>query len=71
MAVQTLFKYSVAWVGAVYNMFRENTGMLSPGGSYDLYPVNNDPVEGITLVLVGIPFRNQLSWVKIAKKNRR
>ena len=49
-------------------VFRENTGILSPGGSYDLSPVNNDSFEGITLVLVGIPFHNQLSWLKVVRK---
>ena len=49
-------------------IFRENTGILSPGGSYDLSPINNDPFEVITLVLVGIPFHNQLIWLKVARK---
>ena len=43
-------------------IFHENTELLPPGDSSDLSPGNNDPTNGITLVLVGVPFGNQLGW---------
>ena len=38
--------------------FHETKELVPFGDSYDLYPGNNDPTEGITLVIFGIPFRN-------------
>ena len=49
-------------------MFHDNTELLPSGDSYDLSPVNNDPIERITLVLVGIPVINQLGWVEVVKE---
>ena len=43
-------------------MFHKNTELILPGDSSRVYPGNNDPTEGITLVLVDIPFSNQLGW---------
>ena len=45
--------------------FNENTELIPSGKSYDLYPDNNDPTDGIMLVLVGITLRNQLGWVEV------
>ena len=41
-------------------MFHENTELLPSADSYEIYPVNNDTTEGITLLLVGITLINQL-----------
>ena len=49
-------------------MFHENTELFPSGDSYDISMGNNEPTENITLVLVGIPIRNQLGWVKLAKE---
>ena len=50
-------------------MFHENKELLPSVDWYDLYPGNNYPTEHITLVLVGIPFINQLGWVEIPKED--
>ena len=39
--------------------FRENKELLPSRDCYELYPVNNYPTEGITILIVGIPFCNQ------------
>ena len=46
-------------------MFHENTEMFPSGDSYDISPSNNYPTDHITLFLVGILIRNQLSWVEV------
>ena len=45
--------------------FNENTELIPSGEYYDLYPDNNDPTDGIMLVLFGITLRNQLGWVEV------
>ena len=50
-------------------LFHENTELLPSVEFDDLYTVNNDPTDHITLVLVGIPVRNQPDWVEAAKKD--
>ena len=45
--------------------FHENTELFPCGECYDLSTGNNGPTENITLVLVEIPVRNQLVWVKV------
>ena len=50
-------------------MFHENIELFPSGDSYDISPGNNEPTERITLVLVGIPIRNQLGWVEVAKED--
>ena len=47
----------------------ENTELLPSGDYYDRYTGNNDPIEGIKLVLVGIPVINQLVWVDLSNKD--
>ena len=49
-------------------MFHKNTDLLPSGDCYDLSSGNNDPTEQITLVLVGIPVRNQPGLVEIVKE---
>ena len=49
-------------------IFHKNTGLLLSGDSNDISPGNNDPIERITLVLVGITIRKQLVWVEAVKK---
>ena len=49
-------------------IIHENKDLLLSGDSFDLSPGNNDTTEGITLVLVGITFRNQLVWVWVVKE---
>ena len=44
-------------------IFHENSYVLPSGDSSGLSHRINDPTEGITLVLVGVHFRNQLVWV--------
>ena len=48
-------------------MFNENTELLPPNESSDIYTGNYNPTEGIALVLVGICFRNQLLLVEVSK----
>ena len=48
-------------------MFHENTDLLPSGDLYDLYPGNTDPTKHITLVLVGIPVRDQPELVEVLK----
>ena len=50
-------------------MFHENTELFSSGDPYDISTGRIDPTERITLVLVGIPIRNQLGWVEVAKED--
>ena len=50
-------------------ILHENTELLPYVDSYELSPGNNDPTEGIMLVLVQIPFLNQLGWVEIYIEN--
>ena len=50
-------------------IFHENTELLPSVDCYDLYPGNNDPAEHTTIVLVGIPVRNQTDWVEVAKED--
>ena len=49
-------------------IFHENTELFPSGDSYDISPVNNYPIEHITLVLVGVPIRNKLGWVELVKE---
>ena len=50
-------------------MFHQNKELLPPGDYSDLSTGNNEPNESITLVYVGIPFRNQLGWDEVVKEN--
>ena len=50
-------------------MFNENTNMLPPGDSSDLYPVNNDTTEEIKLLLFMVPLRNQILWVGVVTED--
>ena len=50
-------------------MFHENTELFPTGGSYEISPGNNDPIERITLVFFGIPISDQLGWAEVAKEN--
>ena len=50
-------------------MLHENTELFPSGDYYDISLGNNYPTERITLVLVGIPIRNQLVWVEAAKED--
>ena len=50
-------------------MFNENTELLPSGDSSDIYHGNDNTTEGIKPVLVGIPFRNELGWVEVEKKD--
>ena len=50
-------------------ILHENTELLPSVDHHDLYPGNNDPTEGIKLLLFGIPFRNQFGWLKVAKED--
>ena len=49
-------------------IFHENIELFPSGDSYDIYLGNNEPTERTTLVLVGIPIRNQLGWVEVEKE---
>ena len=49
-------------------ILRENTELIPSSDSYELSPGNNVPTDGTTLVLVGIPTRNQLGCVEVAKE---
>ena len=48
--------------------FHENTELLPSSDSYEISQDNNDLTKRITLVLVGIPIRNQLGWIEVAKE---
>ena len=48
-------------------MFHENTGLRPSGDSYEFYKLNNDPTKNIAPVFFGIPGRNQIVWVELAK----
>ena len=48
--------------------FHENTKLFPSGDSYNIYLCNNDPTKCITVILVGVPIRNQLGWVEVAKE---
>ena len=50
--------------------FHENTELFPSDDSYDIYPGNNYPTKRIKFLLVGIPIRNQLEWVEVAKEDR-
>ena len=50
-------------------MFHENIELFPSGDFYDISPGNNDPTKRLTIFLVGIPVRNQLGWVKVAKED--
>ena len=50
-------------------IFHKITDLLPSGDCYYLSPGNNEPIEHITLVLVGIPVRNQLVWVEVANED--
>ena len=43
--------------------------MLPSGDSNNDSLGNNNPTERITLVVVGVPVRNQLGWVKLFKED--
>ena len=43
--------------------------MLPSGDSNNDSLGNNNPTERITIVVVGVPFRNQLGWVKLFKED--
>ena len=49
--------------------FHENTELIPTGKYYGLSIGNNNPTEGLTLVLVGINIINQLGWLEAAKKD--
>ena len=49
-------------------MFHKNIELLPFGDSYEISPSNNYPTKLITLVLVVIPVRTQLYWVKVARE---
>ena len=49
-------------------MFHENIDLFPYDDSYDISMSNKDPTERITIVLVGIPIRNQLGWVEFVKE---
>ena len=49
-------------------MLHEKIELIPYVESYDLFPGNNDPTEVIIFVIVGIPFRNKLGWVEVAKE---
>ena len=48
-------------------MFHENIDLFPYDDSYDISMSNKDPTERITIVLVGIPIRNQLIWLEVVK----
>ena len=48
-------------------MFHENKELIPSGDSSEISPGNNDPAGGITLVLVVIPFINNIGWVEVTK----
>ena len=48
-------------------IFHENIELFPSGDSYDISPGNNYPTKRITLVLVGMPIRNQLGWSEVEK----
>ena len=50
-------------------IYHENTELFPSGDSYDISPGKNDPTKHIKIVLVGIPIRNQLGWVEVAKED--
>ena len=50
-------------------VFHENTKLLPSSDSYELYPGNNYPSEVITIILVGIPVRKKIDWVKVSKED--
>ena len=50
-------------------IFHKNTDLFPSVDPYDISPGNNDPTKRIKLVLVGIPTRNKLVWVKVAKED--
>ena len=50
-------------------MFHENTELFPSGDSYDISTGNNYPNGRITLVLVGIPIKNQLGWFEVVKED--
>ena len=43
--------------------------LLPSGDSPELSPGNNNPTEFITLVLVGLPFRNQIGRAEVANED--
>ena len=47
-------------------IFNENPDQFPSGDSYEISPDDSDTTKYITLVLVGIPTRNQLGWVEVA-----
>ena len=49
-------------------MFHKNTELLPSCDSSEISPGKNNPTKDITLLLVGIPFINQLVWVNIAQE---
>ena len=49
-------------------MLHEKIELTPYVDSYDLFPGNNDPTEVIIFVIVGIPSRNKLVWVEVAKE---
>ena len=51
-------------------MFHDNTELLPSGDFFELSTGNNNPTNFITIVLAGIPARNQLSWVKVEKEHQ-
>ena len=51
-------------------IFHENTEMITPDESSDISPGNNDPTEGIKIVLVEIIFRNKISWLKVVREEK-
>ena len=47
-------------------MFNENTELIPPSESSDIYTGNYNPTEGIALALVGIYFSNQRFWAEVS-----
>ena len=50
-------------------MFHENLELLPSVYCYDLYPGNNNLLKYTTLVLFGIPVRNQPDWLEATKED--
>ena len=45
--------------------FHETIELIPPGDSSDLSPGNYDPIEGITIVLIGVSISNKIGWVEV------
>ena len=60
---------TVQLMGVETRTLHENTKLPPSIDSYDLYQVNNNTTAVIVIVLVGIPARNKMVWVKITDED--